>query len=108
MIRKQHKLWADRKNNPTHESVRKHSRYRQVVKKAAKQEKREYLTAHLEQTKNNPKAQVAILRQILPRHATARESPKEIIYNNVSYKEPKDIADKMNKHFINKHRQAGL
>eukprot|EP00808_Paulinella_micropora_P011981 g12991.t1 len=70
------------------------------------QEKRKYLTEQLESTKDSPKAQTAILRQVVPRKCTARESPKEIIRNDVSYKIPKDIANKMNEHSINTGRRV--
>eukprot|EP00808_Paulinella_micropora_P011913 g38176.t1 len=54
MIRQQHRLREDRKNNPTPETIRKHSRYRQIVKKAVKQEKRKYLIAQIKLTKDSP------------------------------------------------------
>eukprot|EP00808_Paulinella_micropora_P029953 g79965.t1 len=72
MIGKQHKVWAERKDNPTQETISKHSRYKQIVKKAIKQEKRNYLEAQLELTKDSPKAQAAVLRQVVPRNSTAR------------------------------------
>eukprot|EP00808_Paulinella_micropora_P018203 g29001.t1 len=97
---------AERKDNPTQETIRKHSRYRQIVKKVVKQEKRKYVEAQLELTKDSPKAQAAILRQIVPRNSTARESPQETICNNVSYKRPIDIANRMNEHFINSGKRV--
>eukprot|EP00808_Paulinella_micropora_P032352 g67652.t1 len=90
MINRQHELWAQSKTNPTPAIIQKHSRYRQIVKKAVEPEKRKYLAEQLELTKDEPKAQAAILRQVVPRKSTDRESPKEIIHNNVSYTNPKN------------------
>merc|ERR1711966_538283 len=99
-IKKQHVLHKIRINNPTPENIRKHSKYRNKIRKIIKHAKREKLQQQLQDAKHNPKEQAKILKTLIPSRSSARKSPTEITYENKTYTDPIDIANAMNDHYI--------
>ena len=84
----------------TPENIKRHSQYRNKLRKTIKHAKREKLQQQLKDAKHNPKEQAKILKTLLPSRSSARTSPTEITYENKTYTDPTDIANAMNDHYI--------
>ena len=100
MIAQQHRLHKRRIQNPTAENIQKHKTHRNRLRKEIKQAKRKHITEQIEQTKRDPKKQMAILKTIVPKATTQRSSPTTIEYENRTLTDPKDIANAFNDHYI--------
>jgi hypothetical protein len=99
-IRKQHRLYKKKKNNPTPANIKAHAQYRNKLNKTILQAKREHIAELLEKTRKDPRKQATILKTIIPGKGQPRTSPTTILYQNQTYTDPKDIANALNDHYI--------
>jgi hypothetical protein len=100
LIQKQHTMHEKMKRNPTPENKKKHNQIRNLLKKELQISKKLYYTTEINNTKHNQKLQSQILKTLLPSKKQQHPTPTSIIYKQTTYTKPKDIADKLNDHFI--------
>jgi hypothetical protein len=100
MIRKQHKLHKTRLLRPTAINIRRHKQYRNQLIRAIRAKKRTFLRQRLQATQGNPRKQNQILQKLLPKNSQARATPAVVSYKGQEYRDPKDIANALNDHFI--------
>ena len=100
LIRKQHRLFKARKANPTPLACKRHAACRNKVRKTIREAKKETLATQIQEAGADSKQLTKVLRSVLPQKPNTRTSPTTLIYNNVTYTEPTDIANALNDHYI--------
>ena len=99
-IKQQHKLHQEKIKNPTPENIKLHAQYRNKLNKEIKQKKKQFITKQLEDAKTNPKKTAKILKSLIPSKNNTRSSPTTLIYKDKELKDPQDIANALNNHYI--------
>jgi hypothetical protein len=107
LIHKQHTLHKRATIHPTLTNIQAHRNCRNTLKTTLRQAKTKYYETQLHSAKNDPKQTYTILNTLLPRKTKQSYTPTTIIYQNRTYNNPQDIADKLNDHFTTiGHRTA--
>jgi hypothetical protein len=99
-LQEQHLLHQRRIQQPSEHNIAKHKRCKHELKLSIRKAKQQQLETQLHDTKNNPKQQANILKSLIPSRSQRRTSPTTIIYENITYTEPTDIANALNDRFI--------
>ena len=100
MIRRQHVLHKRALRKPSTRNIRIHRAYRRDLNKTIKAARRADLMHKLKRTKGNHRKQAQVLKSVIPDKSKPRTSPEYIEYEGQSYKDPDEIADIFNNHYI--------
>ena len=100
MIRKQHRLFKRRRTKPTPENIHTHKSLRNKLKKKIKAAKKQDIQQKMKNTHNDPKKQAKILKRLIPKSQQAISSPAMIAHKEQTHKDPQEIANTLNDHFI--------